>query len=101
MKRAELAHILRAAARIADPDMLVIGSQSIHGAVSEAELPELAMVSREADIAFWNDADDVLALVEVGLLDLAVLEARASSLPIAQIRISQIQRFLASCTPRT
>ncbi len=61
MLRSELAHLLRAAARIADPEMLVIGSQSIHGSFRDDELPELAMVSREADIAFWNDVDDELA----------------------------------------
>lgn len=47
MKRADLAHLLRAAARIADPEILVIGSQAIHGALSEADLPELTMVSRD------------------------------------------------------
>lgn len=61
MKRADLAHLLRAAARIADPGILVIGSQAIHGAFSERDLPVLAMVSREADIAFWDDEDDALA----------------------------------------
>lgn len=61
MKREELVHLLRAAARIADPEMLVIGSQSIHGAFREEELPELTMISREADIAFWNDEDELLS----------------------------------------
>lgn len=61
MRRADLAHLLRAAARIADPEILVIGSQAIHGAFAEHDLPPLAMVSREADIAFWNDEQDLLA----------------------------------------
>ncbi len=60
MNREELAHILRAAARIAqDPDVLVIGSQSILGSYSEGDLPEEAWISREADIAFFDDPDEV------------------------------------------
>jgi hypothetical protein len=61
MRRADLAHLLRAAARIADPEILVIGSQAIHGAFAEHDLPELTMVSREADLAFWNDEREELA----------------------------------------
>lgn len=60
MNREELAHILRAAARIAqDPDVLVIGSQSILGSYSEGDLPEEAWISREVDIAFFDDPDEV------------------------------------------
>lgn len=56
MKRSELAHILRAACSIADdPDILVIGSQSILGSFTEDELPLDATVSIEADIAFFDD----------------------------------------------
>jgi hypothetical protein len=66
MKREQLAHVLRAAARIAnDGDILVIGSQAILGSYSENELPEVAWLSREADLAFFDrqsgeqKADDV------------------------------------------
>ena len=56
MTRDELAHILRSAARIAgDPDILVIGSQSILGSFDEDELPDAAVASIEADIVFIND----------------------------------------------
>lgn len=56
MKRLELAHILRAACRIAgDRDVLVIGSQSILGAFDEDDLPAAATASIEADIAFLDD----------------------------------------------
>lgn len=55
MTREQLAHILRAAARIAnDPNILVIGSQAILGSYSEQELPEVAWLSVEADIAFLD-----------------------------------------------
>jgi hypothetical protein len=58
MTRNELAHVLRAAARIADdPHILVIGSQSILGSFDEDELPEVAWVSTEADLAFLEDPD--------------------------------------------
>ena len=58
MTRAELAHILRAAAKIAgDPDILVIGSRSILGSYPEHLLPEPVWMSMEADIAFLDDPD--------------------------------------------
>lgn len=58
MTREQLAHILRAAARIADdPAILVIGSQSILGTFPEQALPEQAWMSVEADIAFLDDPD--------------------------------------------
>jgi hypothetical protein len=59
VKRSELAHILRAASTIAeDPNILVIGSQSILGSFSEDELPPEATRSIEADVAFFDDADE-------------------------------------------
>ena len=55
MRRDELAHILRAAARITDdPEILVIGSQAILGSFSEDDLPEDAYMSTEADLAFLD-----------------------------------------------
>lgn len=58
MNRAQLAHILRAASRIAeDNDVLVVGSQSILGSRDEDELPAEATASMEADIAFLDDQD--------------------------------------------
>lgn len=62
MTREELAHILRAAARIADdPHILVIGSQAILAAYSEDVLPAPSWMSMEADIAFLDDPDAVKA----------------------------------------
>ena len=62
MTREELAHILRAAARIADdPRILVIGSQAILAAYSEEVLPAPSWMSMEADIAFLDDPDAVKA----------------------------------------
>ena len=58
MRREELAHLLRAAVRVAgDPDILVIGSQAILATFSEDQLPEVAWVSVEADLAFFDDDD--------------------------------------------
>jgi hypothetical protein len=57
VKRAELEHVLRAAATITeDRDVLVIGSQSILGSAEEGQLPALATASMEVDIAFFDDA---------------------------------------------
>lgn len=59
MRRADLEHILRAAATIADePDILVIGSQSILGSADERALPLLATASMEVDVAFFDDPDN-------------------------------------------
>ncbi len=58
MNRTQLAHVLRSASRIADdPDVLVVGSQSILGSHDEDDLPPEATASMEADIAFLDDAD--------------------------------------------
>lgn len=59
VRRSQLAHILRAASRIVPgEEILVIGSQAILGSLDEGRLPVAATVSREADVAFWNDADE-------------------------------------------
>ena len=59
VNRSQLAHIVRAASRIVDAqDMLIIGSQSILGAFEEYQLPNIAMLSREADVTFFDDPDD-------------------------------------------
>ncbi len=56
MKRSELSHVLRAACEIVhDPNILVIGSQSILGSFSEEQLPPDATMSIEADVAFFDD----------------------------------------------
>lgn len=69
MKRAELAHILRAACDIThDPNILVIGSQAILGSFPEERLPDDVIGSIEADVAFFDDADDRKAdLVDGGI----------------------------------
>lgn len=56
MNRQQLAHLLRSACAIADdPDVLVLGSQSILGSFDEEDLPPAATASQEADIAFIDD----------------------------------------------
>jgi hypothetical protein len=62
MRREQLEHVLRAASQIAgDSDVLVIGSQSILGAISEELLPPAATASIEVDVAFFDDLNDVKA----------------------------------------
>jgi hypothetical protein len=59
MKREHLEHILRASSVIAeDTDVVVVGSQSILGSFGEAELPERAYASIEADVSFFEDDDN-------------------------------------------
>ena len=59
MRREQLEHVLRAAATITgDPDVLVIGSQSILGAIPEQRLPFEATASIEVDVTFFDDPQD-------------------------------------------
>ena len=59
MRREQLEHVLRAASQIADdPEVLVIGSQSVLGAIPEDLLPPAATASIEVDVAFFDDPDD-------------------------------------------
>ena len=60
VKPAHLAHIPRAASQIADdPDVVVIGSQSILGTFDEDVLPDPVIGSVEADVTFWDDPHDL------------------------------------------
>jgi hypothetical protein len=59
MTRDQLEHVLRAAARIADdPDVVVLGSQSVLGTFSDSELPDEVIGSIEVDVTFLNDPDN-------------------------------------------
>jgi hypothetical protein len=59
VNREQLAHILRAASRIvADPAILVIGSQTLLASYNEDELPLEANASMEADLAYFDDPDE-------------------------------------------
>jgi hypothetical protein len=60
--REQLAHVLRAAAEIAeDGDIVVIGSQAILGSYHDRDLPSEATFSMEADIAFRDDPHEIKA----------------------------------------
>jgi hypothetical protein len=62
MTREQLEHILRAVSTIAgDPDVLVIGSQSVLGSFADDDLPLEATSSMEAGIAFFDDQADAKA----------------------------------------
>ena len=59
MRRDELSHIVRAAARILnDPDVVVIGSQSILASYPEATLPAELVLSIEANLMPLGGDDD-------------------------------------------
>ena len=69
VKQSHLAHLLRAAARIVKGEqMLVIGSQSILATYPEDELPEVATMSMEADVAFFDDPDNMKSDIAESLL---------------------------------
>jgi hypothetical protein len=54
--RAELEHLLRASARIAEErDVIVFGSQAILGSFDDAQLPDEAVGSIELDVCFRDD----------------------------------------------
>ena len=73
MTREQLAHVLREVAKIAgEPEVLVIGSQSILGSYTENELPPEATGSMEVDTAFLDDPDGAKAdLVDVNIGELS------------------------------
>ena len=53
-----MAHIVRAAARIAnDHEVIILGSQSVLATAEADDLPEAVTLSVEADVAFWGDDD--------------------------------------------
>lgn len=59
MNRSQLAHVLRAACDVTgDPQVLVIGSQSILGTFDDLDLPAEATQSVEVDVAFFDDPDE-------------------------------------------
>ncbi|MGI9004561.1 MAG: DUF6036 family nucleotidyltransferase [Pseudonocardia sp.] len=59
MRREHVEHVLRAASQIADdPDVVVIGSQSLLGSLTENQLPVEATASIEVDVAFFDDPDN-------------------------------------------
>lgn len=59
MNREQLAHILRAAAEIVDdPEIVVIGSQSLLGSVDEDVLPDAATASMALDLTYLDDPAD-------------------------------------------
>ncbi len=56
MTREQLAHVLRAASRIAEVrDVVVIGSQSVLGTFANEVLPDEVIGSIEVDVAFLDD----------------------------------------------
>lgn len=68
MKRAQLEHILRAAAQvIKHEDLLVIGSQSVLGSWDETRLPPEAVRSIEADVASLDGDEEKSDLIDGAL----------------------------------
>lgn len=69
MRREQLEHVLRAAARIVgERDFLVVGSAAVLGTFDEAQLPVEATRSDEADLAPYNDPDGQKSLMLEGSL---------------------------------
>lgn len=73
MTREQLAHVLRTVSRLTgDPEVLVIGSQSILGSYPEDQLPPEATGSMEVDTAFRSDPDGAKSdLVDVNIGELS------------------------------
>lgn len=65
VKRNDLAHIIRAAARVAeDEQVLIVGSQAILASFDEHELPPEATASVEADVTFIDGDEEKADRVE-------------------------------------
>lgn len=60
MRREHLDHLLRAASQIiGERDLLVVGSQSVLSTWDEDELPPAVVLSIEADLAPFDDPDEI------------------------------------------
>jgi hypothetical protein len=83
MTREQLAHVLRVVSRLTgDPDVVVIGSQSILGSYSENELPPEATGSMEVDTTFLSDPDDAKSdLVDVNIGELSAFHNKFGYYP--------------------
>jgi hypothetical protein len=68
MNREQLAEVLRAASQLVDDRPIVMGSQAILGTYEAEQLPEAAIVSMEADVAFLEDADRAKADLVTGAI---------------------------------
>jgi len=69
MNRVQLAHVLRAAARVAgDEHILVLGSQAILATHDAGDLPESVTLSMEVDVAFFEDDGEVKSDIVDGAL---------------------------------
>ena len=71
MRRDELRHLIRAACRVTDEQhVIVMGSQAILGSWKEIAAPDRVTMSNEADIAFFNDPEEMKADTVMGVLGL-------------------------------
>lgn len=62
MRRDQLEHAIRAACQIIErPEVIIVGSQSILGSISEDVLPEVATMSMEVDILPVADTNEETA----------------------------------------
>jgi hypothetical protein len=107
--REQLEHILRAASTItSEPDVLVIGSQSVLGSFADADLPAEATSSMEADIAFFDDPADAKAdQVDGAIGELSMFHetfgyyAQGVSITTAVLPEGWRERVVAFATPGT
>jgi hypothetical protein len=107
VKREQLEHVLGAASQIADdPDVLVIGSQSVLGAIPEERLPPAATASIEADVAFFYDPGDrkadekdyvfAAALIRSRLIDPSVVAERIETVDVLPAVRQRLRSWIAS-----
>lgn len=69
VRREEVLHIARAAARIAGAtNVIIVGSQAILGTYHEDELPSPALASTEADVLVLHDLDGSAAQAITGAI---------------------------------
>ena len=109
MTREQLEHVLRAAgAVVGDPEILVIGSQSVLGSIPDNQLPLEATTSIEADLAFFDDPSDGKAdMVDGAIGELSAFHdtfgyyAQGVSVTTAVLPAGWRQRLVLLATPDT
>ncbi len=91
MRREEVLHIARAAARIAgSTNVIIVGSQAILGTYHEHELPSPALASTEADVLVLHDLDGSAAQAITGAIGQMSLFHRENNYYADGVELSEL-----------
>ena len=91
VRRDEVLHVARAAARIAGvTNVVIVGSQAVLGAYSEDELPSTALASIEADVLVPHDVEGTAAQAISGAIGQMSMFHRQNSYYADGVELSEL-----------